>query len=134
ITYPIVFNVNSNDRTISRVIETINNIPNNGIGYGFLKYKSKNLIDGRHADISFNFMDDFDTAIYNNLFSLTKIQSNNNINSKSYFPYNLKLTVIKKHQDLILNFDYNNLSISEKNIKELNKKINEIIFEYINRG
>jgi amino acid adenylation domain-containing protein/non-ribosomal peptide synthase protein (TIGR01720 family) len=72
--YPVKFSVQEKDtleNTIKHVKETINNIPDKGIGYGILKYLDKNssLTKRERTPIRFNYLGVFNAEFNNDLFS-----------------------------------------------------------------
>jgi len=71
--YPLL--VDRQDKTISDEIKTvkeaIRRVPNNGIGYGILKYMSDagKTMETKRAEIRFNYLGQFDQEVENPLFS-----------------------------------------------------------------
>ena len=63
--YPVSFDINSNRDSIQQLItvkECLHRIPNNGIGYGVLRYmKGKDF--NINPDITFNYLGQFDTSV-----------------------------------------------------------------------
>lgn len=63
--YPLIFDMDYNNDVIRQLIEikeSVHRVPNKGIGYGILRYLSKN-IDRPDPEIIFNYLGDFGSGI-----------------------------------------------------------------------
>lgn len=82
--YPVMISLKKNQDNISQLIEvkeTLHRIPNKGIGFGILKYLKGSALDIK-ADVSFNYLGDFDLGKTNKedqLFEFTDHYKGNEI-------------------------------------------------------
>ena len=58
-------------------------IPNKGIGFGILKYISKDLNEGFKGSVRFNFLGDFNSGDKNNHFELLKDQLGHDVDKEN---------------------------------------------------
>ncbi|MGM9978727.1 MAG: condensation domain-containing protein, partial [Clostridium sp.] len=128
--YPIVLETNGEiEDTIIQTKEMIRNIPNKGIGYGVLKYNSKNNALDAVPNISFNYFGEIGTELKDgiNISDLPKgdeIGDNVNIND-------LIINIIKVDGKLQVNFTYNTFSFNKEYINELGNKYIDSIKDII---
>ncbi len=68
---------------IKKIKEEIRMIPNKGIGFGILKYISKDLNEGFKGSVRFNFLGDFNSGDKNNHFELLKDQLGHDVDKEN---------------------------------------------------
>jgi amino acid adenylation domain-containing protein/non-ribosomal peptide synthase protein (TIGR01720 family) len=73
--YPVSLEVTSDciGENIKEIKEQMMKIPNNGVGYGILKYVSEENYDSQASEIRFNYLGQFDKEVDNELFSISNI-------------------------------------------------------------
>ncbi len=71
--YPVYFKIERTDlpSVIREVKEQFRSIPNNGIGFGILKYLSQTLVNNNEKYIRFNYLGDFSSGFDNEFFRLS---------------------------------------------------------------
>jgi amino acid adenylation domain-containing protein/non-ribosomal peptide synthase protein (TIGR01720 family) len=73
--YPVSLEVSSEGigENIKEIKEQMMKIPNNGVGYGILKYVSEENYVSQVSEIRFNYLGQFDKEVDNKLFSISNI-------------------------------------------------------------
>ncbi len=98
--FPIVLDISDSDKLdyqIKLIKETLRNVPQNGIGYGLLKYmtnKEIGLTFQSKPQIAFNYLGQFDQDIPHNLFSLAEESTGENISPLSELTHDLSMSGI----------------------------------------
>ncbi len=123
--YPVVLDLNSEDiaKTIINTRDNLRSIPNKGIGYGMLKYLSKNKeainIDVK-TEISFNYLDKPDNNASNEAITTSTLLEEKIIENKFKLKDSINITCAISHDILDVNIKYDiGGAYNEKSIKEL---------------
>ena len=119
--YPIVLNVSEEEKdTIIETKEMFRNIPNNGLGYGVLRYGSKDITNVKKPSISFNYLGSFDEDKLDN----TNIQYASYLGGKEVSDENrlsadIILDGVLKDHKIEFNIQYDNNKYSDDEIIRL---------------
>jgi len=98
--FPIVLDISDSEKLdyqIKLIKETLRNVPQNGIGYGLLKYMTNRevgLTFQSKPQIAFNYLGQFDQDIPHNLFSLAEESTGENISPLSELTHDLSISGI----------------------------------------
>ena len=138
--YPLVLefkDLEDISRNIIRVKETMRHVPNNGMGYGILKYSSK---DSRSKEIQkfslkpeikFSYLEGFDGLVKNNILSLSPLMVEFYRNSKRQSDSTFEISVMIKDGELIVLILYSESQYDSNTVKSFvdryKKYINLII-------
>ena len=126
--YPVVLESNMNEDLKTNIVKTkemIRSIPNNGIGYGVLRYLSdeegvRNSLDHKIDAILFNFSGDLDKSIQSNeLFRLSKEGVGQLVGEKNKFPSLLEINAYILDGKLRFKWSYDAIRVSEKTLDKL---------------
>ncbi len=125
--YPVVFDMR-NKREISSAIintkETLRKIPNKGIGYGILKYltkeENKQGIEFRlNPGLSFNYLGQFDDDVNTGLFKAADISSGNVVSLNSDRISAIGIVGMVFDGKLRINVNYDNRNFEENEIRDM---------------
>ncbi|WP_051624339.1 non-ribosomal peptide synthetase [Clostridium akagii] len=101
--------------------KSLKNIPNDGIGYGILRYISS--LDKKlrinlklNPEISFSHMGNFDTDLNTDVFKISTLPSGKNISGEEVFSYKLKIFTMIITNRLNINIEYNKNQFKEDTI------------------
>ncbi|WP_278286427.1 MULTISPECIES: non-ribosomal peptide synthetase [Clostridium] len=120
--YPVVLNSNSNDleATIKNIKDSLRRVPDKGIGYGIIKYLSKDKMEFRlKPEISFNYLGQFDEDINNDIFNMSPLSSGNSIGLNNKGLYSLDFSGILIDKKLNIDIRYNDKEYKDETIKKL---------------
>ncbi len=125
--YPVVLDmteVENIGHTIKKMKEMLRHIPNKGVGYGILKYltspENKEVVSfNKNAEISFNYLGQFDSDINTEVFKASNIPSGNNVSMKSEKTYSIDINGMIVGGKLRLSFSYNKNEYREETIKRI---------------
>lgn len=119
--YPVILDLSIVDSIQAMLMKTkdnINNIPNNGIGYGLWKYMKQE--GNAHAtdkceEISFNYLGELDNNLGNELFSISKIKndSDQSKNMCMLAKFEITAAIYNKCMRLEIAYDKNEFTQSE---------------------
>ncbi|HDX9649186.1 TPA: amino acid adenylation domain-containing protein, partial [Bacillus cereus] len=128
--YPVLIDLgNETDlaTNIKMVKETLRKIPNKGIGFGILKYlsKEKYLLNEQKAPISFNYLGEMDNDVNRNEFSESKFSYGETIGGKISRNNSIEINSIIINNELVINTTFNELEFDELTIRKLNDKFKE---------
>jgi non-ribosomal peptide synthase protein (TIGR01720 family) len=121
---------------IKNTKEMLRHIPHKGIGYGILRYltkeENKQGIEFRsHPDISFNYLGQFDEDINSEVFQVANISPGNSVSLKSENIYNLYISGMISGGKLGMSMRYDPLEYEEEKIPDLvnglKKRLQQII-------
>lgn len=108
--YPVLLDAGSSADlagAIVRVKETLRAVPQNGIGYGILKYIAGEAGLGNHAEISFNYLGQFDQDVSNSGFAAAAESTGTSFSLSSRTQYELNITGMVAGKKLSMNILYN---------------------------
>jgi len=137
--FPVVIDISECDE-ISKVIkvtkETLRNIPNKGMGYGVIKYLSKDEIKDKidfclNPEVSFNYLGQFNSDIDGGSVRYSDIANGKEISGEYKNTVSLTLDGIVVNNQLRINFIYNGLQYDEKTIITLSKIYKNNLIEII---
>ncbi|PJI07373.1 MULTISPECIES: non-ribosomal peptide synthetase [Clostridium] len=120
--YPVVLNSNSDDleTTIKNIKDSLRRVPDKGIGYGIIKYLSKDKMEFRlKPEISFNYLGQFDEDINNDIFNMSPLSSGNSIGLNNKGLYSLDFSGILVDKCLNLNLGYSTTEYKDETIRTL---------------
>jgi len=98
--FPIVLDISNSEKLdyqIKFIKETLRNVPQNGIGYGLLKYMTNREVGftfQNKPQISFNYLGQFDQDIPHSLFSLAEESTGENISPLTELTHDLSISGI----------------------------------------
>ena len=97
---------------IKKIKEEIRMIPNKGIGFGILKYISKDLNDSYKSSVRFNFLGDFNSGDGNNHFDLLKEQLGNDFDKDNKLSSGIEMNcfVVDGKLNVLLTYSKNKFS------------------------
>ncbi|MGX5439997.1 non-ribosomal peptide synthase/polyketide synthase [Bacillus thuringiensis] len=136
--YPVLIDLGEETEiaaNIKMVKEILRKIPNKGIGFGILKYLSKEnyLLNEQKAPISFNYLGEMDNDVNRNEFSGSRFSYGETIGGKISRNNSIEINSIIINNELFINTTFNELEYDELTIKKLNemfKESLEIIIEH----
>ena len=133
--YPVLLDMSYTDDLgyqIKWTKDMLNRIPNNGIGYGIIKYLSEKTFDVQpDIDISFNYLGQFDQDIQTDLFEMSKYSTGNNVSMLCERNHVLDINAYVKNERLNVSINYNEYVYAEE-IQELIDIYKESIITIIN--
>ncbi len=126
-TYPVILDMTGiRDRgyQIKKTKESLRHIPNKGIGYGILKYLTKpenreGVSFNRNAEISFNYLGQFDNDVNTEVFKASNMPLGNSVSLRSEKTYSIDISGIITGGRLVLGFSYNKNEYAEETIKKI---------------
>ncbi len=133
--YPVAFKVDNNDlgKSIKLVKEAMRSIPNNGIGFGVLKYLS-GVIEAKNTRyVRLNYLGSFDAVFDNELFSYSDEYSGSDsrlIDVLKTCLFDINVMEINNTFKVTINYDEN--EFINKNIPDLFKTFISKVGETIN--
>ncbi|MBF0120231.1 MAG: amino acid adenylation domain-containing protein [Desulfobacterales bacterium] len=113
--------------TIKSVKEQLRKIPNDGIGYGILKYLAKENLEHK-ALILFNYLGQFDQS---DLFGFAEESSGESISKKGKRNHLLEINSLVQNNRLCITISYSDKIHNEKTIKRLSECYLEYLSEII---
>lgn len=137
--YPVVLNMNKpNDiqYQIEHVRESMRRIPNEGIGYGILRYLAnrdaiKDIEFKINPEIIFNYLGQLDEDISTDVFTVSRIASGNNVSDKNENKFAITINGMVVDGRLNMSFSYNKKEYSQDTIlyiaERYKKNLNKII-------
>nr|WP_186811651.1 MupA/Atu3671 family FMN-dependent luciferase-like monooxygenase [Paenibacillus xylanexedens] len=133
--YPVLLEMSSEKELpyqIKATKEMMKNIPNNGIGYGALKYLKENQpLEDVREDIIFNYLGQFDQDFNREHFQMSKISPGQFISSSSTRSFSLEIGGYVQDQILTINFDYSRKEYRSETIGRLSeaflRKLRQVI-------
>ncbi|UZO79163.1 amino acid adenylation domain-containing protein [Aquimarina sp. ERC-38] len=145
--YPVTLSVpddsNNLELLIANTKDMIRNIPNQGIGYGILRYlsddqKVKLNLDIDFSSIIFNYLGDFDTSLDNqNMIKISLEERGEDIGVYNKNPYSITITslILEQKLNFIWSFDSSvyNKETSEFLIKSFSQNLKKIIVHCCSR-
>uniref|UniRef100_A0A8R1EF08 Condensation domain-containing protein n=1 Tax=Caenorhabditis japonica TaxID=281687 RepID=A0A8R1EF08_CAEJA len=138
--YPILLSIEHSNiiEHVQATKEYLKGIPDNGLGYGVLRYLNNTTVDAvkltRHIkpEIMFNYLGQFDQDIRSNVFEISPFSTGENIsgdNQRSYvFEFNGKI----HNQQLIIELDYSKEQYDIETVQSLLSLYKSCLQEIIN--
>ncbi|MCP4219479.1 MAG: amino acid adenylation domain-containing protein, partial [bacterium] len=131
--YPKAIAVDNDDLTdlIKSVKEQLAQTPNNGMGYGVLKYVAQKLEREYAPQVRFNYLGQFDQEISNDIFGYSEVDSGGDIakENKITVPIEINCMVIKGK--LEFDFLYDGRRFSKDKVAGLMENIKEILDQLV---
>lgn len=117
--YPVNINIKANDLSsqIKEIKEQLRLIPNNGVGFGVLKYLSKALKDNDQRHIRFNFLGDFSTNYNNEFFELLNQGYGNESSKRNHLTSLLDINCYIVNEKLNILLTYSKSMFTENTIE-----------------
>lgn len=107
--YPVTMYLKSNAiaGTIQEVKATLHGIPNNGLGYGVLKYAGTDVTGEAEPDITFNYLGEFGEEDKNSMFAISSLPHGDEVSDKNVFgtPISINGSIMNKTLTFIINYD-----------------------------
>lgn len=128
--YPVDFWIKDDvGDLIKHAKEQLRNVPDNGIGYGILKYMTRNIDINNSADIRFNYLGRFEDEVSNDLFEYSNMFSGEDRNiEKIKFEVNCMILHSKLHFEINYHKSLFN-EITKKELKDyIVDNLNDLIF------
>lgn len=119
--YPLL--VDREDKTIGDEIKTvkeaIRKTPNNGIGYGIMKYMSVagETMETKRAEIRFNYLGQFDREVENSLFSLCLLSTGSDVALENHMTAAVEINAMVLNGFFNAEINYNKEAFDESTMK-----------------
>lgn len=121
--YPLKLKINRHNisEQIISIKEQIKRVPNNGIGYGVLKFIKQELQNLKNtlSQIRFNYLGQFDKEVDNDLFSYCNKYTGKEMASSNDITSKLEINSMIINGKLNIAFGYNKKSFNKNTIEEL---------------
>jgi len=125
--YPVVLDMTRSKDIlfeIKKTKEILRHIPNKGLGYGVLKYLTaqdykQGISFDSKAEISFNYLGQFDSDVKTDVFSVSEISAGNSMSQDIERAYSLDASGMVAGGILGLSISYNKNKYSEETIQKL---------------
>ncbi|KKB72066.1 MULTISPECIES: non-ribosomal peptide synthetase [Bacillus] len=120
--------------TIKMVKETLRKIPNNGIGYGILKFLSKDeeLLKDERPPILFNYLGEIEHDTGAGQFSSSELPKGQSIGEKSARDAAVEIDSVVANQRLIISTTFNRREYGDHTIRDFNQTYKESLQTVIN--
>lgn len=134
--YPL--RIQKEDRSIGDEIKTVKEalrkVPNNGIGYGILKYMSPGVEFPQKSmvGIRFNYLGQFDREVENQLFSLSSLQSGSDIDLNNSITAAIEINAMVLNGVFQVEILYNKKAYSKETIELFRDKYVKNLEEILN--
>ncbi|MGD9732734.1 MAG: amino acid adenylation domain-containing protein [Desulfamplus sp.] len=135
--YPVILELPENSDDISyqvkHIKETLRKIPNNGFGYGILRYLAQKLEKSTLPAISFNYLGRFDTDIAQG-FSIASESSGQCISDDVEITQDIDINAIVTEKGLEISLTYNTKALAKDSMQNLLEKFKselETIIEHL---
>ncbi|MGD9732735.1 MAG: amino acid adenylation domain-containing protein [Desulfamplus sp.] len=135
--YPVILELPENSDDISyqvkHIKETLRKIPNNGFGYGILRYLAQKLEKSTLPAISFNYLGRFDTDIAQG-FSIASESSGQCIGDEVEITQDIDINAIVTEKGLEISLTYNTKALTKDSMQNLLEKFKselETIIEHL---
>ncbi|MEZ2339469.1 condensation domain-containing protein, partial [Mucilaginibacter sp. RCC_168] len=137
--YPVILDMSYKEdlsRQIREVKETLQRIPNKGIGYGILKYltspeKRGGLQFSLTPEISFNYLGEFDADLQEAKLELSSDSQGSALSAGAERGYNIDITGMISSKRLILSVSYNRHQYEEATINGFRDNYRDSILRII---
>ncbi|URZ03767.1 non-ribosomal peptide synthetase [Clostridium felsineum] len=134
--YPVILDMAHSDNIsycIKNIKETLRHIPNEGIGYGILKYlttseNNKNIKFKLKPEISFNYLGEF-VQSDKSLFKYSKLSPGESVSRSNKKLYSIEINGEISNGEFKLHFNYSTKEYKHENIK----KLSEIYMNNLNK-
>lgn len=109
---------------IKTVKEAIRNVPNNGLGYGIMKYmtgsaESANFSKPKRAEVRFNYLGQFAGEVENSLFSYCPESTGSDVSPENHMTAALEINAMVINDVFTLDFNYNSNAHKDETISGL---------------
>lgn len=126
--YPFSYHITDHDlsKMIMQVQQTIQVVPNYGVGYGVLKY-IHNLIETHEIEypILFNYLGDFRDS--DKLISLTQCGFPQDVSQTNRFPFLFDVNIMLKNENVDILFRYDKAIITNRDIEKFSSLFKKMI-------
>lgn len=129
--YPVLLktDVENLDEQIKYVKETLRNVPNDGFGYGVIKYMKEKSIE--FNNIRFNYLGEFGSETENDLFKVVELPTGRDVSTKNHITTDIEINCMIINGILSIKAVFNKLKYneidSEKFILIFKQKLEEVI-------
>ncbi len=107
---------------IKSIKEQIKKIPNNGVGYGILKYITKSVKAQKDtSEIRFNYLGQFDNEINNELFNFSDVNTGSETDPGNFLTTQIEINCMISQGQLNMEINYNDKSYKRETIERFNK-------------
>ncbi|MDX7896967.1 non-ribosomal peptide synthetase [Bacillus velezensis] len=120
--YPVALEVSDSDHigsSLDNVNSTLANIPDQGIGYGILRYLKQDIKEKSKPDISFNYMGEFDNELHTESFTVSPLSTGNDISEDEIWNYKFKFIVLVREKKLSIGIEYNQNQYYKSTVENL---------------
>lgn len=137
--FPVILESKSEplSQAIKHVKELLRTVPNSGFDYLIWKYLedggiNRNSLSSKPAQISFNYLGQFDTDTQGKLFTIVEELKTENIGLSEVREYNWEILSMVTQGELVLNFMYSEAQYESETINALLLLIKENLIKIIN--
>jgi non-ribosomal peptide synthase protein (TIGR01720 family) len=116
---------------IKSIKEQLRQIPNNGLGYGVLKYYTETLNSGDQKYIRFNYLGDFDDMSQNHLFNISNRASGSESSDSNHMTALIDINAMILNKRLEVAVTYSSNKFKSETIHELTRRFFEHLREII---
>ncbi|MED2945319.1 amino acid adenylation domain-containing protein [Bacillus swezeyi] len=118
---------------IKIVKETLRKIPNNGIGYGILKYltKDQKLFKDEKPPILFNYLGELDHDLTTEQFSSSRLSAGQSIGAKSARDASVEIDSVVVDQQFMISTTFNEYEYTDQMISDFNQTYKESLQKVI---
>jgi len=121
--YPVLLDISDTQDTgerLKKIKETLRQIPNNGIGYGLLRYLTPHLSEGPAAPtITFNYLGQFDQDLSETLFRFGEESTGEPVSPLSELSHELSFVGITRNNQFTASVNFNPLRFKTEAIEGL---------------
>ena len=133
--YPVVLELPESQEIgerLKQIKETLRQIPNNGIGYGLLRYLTPHLPEGPAAPIiTFNYLGQFDQDLSETWFRFGEESSGEPVSPESELPHELSFVGITRNNGFTASVNFNPQRFEPKSIEEVLNSYREALLTII---
>lgn len=131
--YPKLIKMDREDLTglIKSVKEQLIKTPNNGIGYGILKYLANKITGNFVSQVRFNYLGQFDREVSNDLFTYSNIDTGEDIGKENALSTPVEINCMIVKGELILDLYYSKKLFSKEQINDLFDRIKKALQQMV---
>jgi non-ribosomal peptide synthase protein (TIGR01720 family) len=129
--YPAILEIREGNviENLTRIKRILRKIPNNGVGYGIIRYVRKEWIDLIEPDISFNYLGDI--SVTDNMCVNSIFNTGSTIDKNNYLWSELNINCFIENGEMHIYYDFNKNAISEKNAELLIEFMKMYLYEIV---
>ncbi|MCK4762555.1 MAG: amino acid adenylation domain-containing protein [Candidatus Aminicenantes bacterium] len=131
--YPKMIDMDKEDLTgrIKSIKEQLRATPNNGIGYGVLKYTAKKISENYQSQVRFNYLGKFDREISNEIFSYSETGTGSDIGPENVMTVPVEIDCMILQGRLIFDLYYSRGMFSQEKMAGLLEKIKSVLEQMV---